>query len=147
MILRNDYGRLIKIPPTPEQAGQLTACEFDFSFVGQAFAFAADIIEIGILPALSTPVDFVLSGVGVNGNLSMGIMTGEVGNTGARTCGTELMDATAFTTTVQRAAKAGFWSILPSEVDRSIGIQGSADIVAGAKSLKLILLYMQGPNY
>ena len=145
-ILRNDYGRLIKIPPTPEQAGQLTACEFDFSFVGQAYTAATDFIEIGILPAYSTLIDFSLIGVAVNGNIAMGLMSGKVGDTGTRTCGAEYLAATAMTTTLLKPAAASAFLVPFTEEDRSIGIYGSADIAAGAKSFKLIALYAQGPN-
>lgn len=131
--------------PTPEQAGQVTRCAFEISLATVGYVAATDFIELGILPPFASIVDATLIGVGVNGNIAMGIMSGTVGDKDSvRTCGSELIAATAMTSTVLRLAQASAWAIPVSEVERSIGLFGSADIVAGAKSFKLILEYALG---
>lgn len=141
-IQQSDFGRRIKVAPTPEQSGQVTAAIFDYAFAA-AYAFATDKIEIGVLPAGARVVDMTILAAGVNGNISVGLMSGEVGSTdNARTCGAEFASAVAMTTTLTRLTAQTGWNIAPAEVDRSIGIFGSADIAAGVKSFKIILEYV-----
>jgi hypothetical protein len=122
-------------------AGSLLSHSFDYTFAAGMVA-AADRLEIGVLPAFARPVDMILDGANLNGNFTVGLMSGEVGDpSNTRTVGAELMAATAMTTNTARATGA-CRAVEPTDKDRSIGITVSADIVAGGtKTVKMTLLY------
>jgi hypothetical protein len=106
-----------------------------------------DIIDLGTLPAYHTVSDAILvpddldSGAGLV--LDVGLMSGTPGDTAsARTCGAELFSGSTAgqTGTPTRATAATAFKILPTELDRSIGVKistQSATPVAGRIRLRV----------
>ncbi len=91
---------------------------------------AGDIIDLGILPANHTVSDVVLItgdlDAGTAMTLDVGLMSGNPGDAvTARTCGAELFSGatTAQTGGVARPTLPSAFTILPSELDRSIGVK------------------------
>lgn len=114
-------------------------------YVVTAGLAAADIIDMGILPAGYVPVGVKLIAEDLDSNgvptitLDVGIMSGMPGSLDiARTCGNEAIAAS----TVGQAggvvfeAKAAILMLAPADVDRSFGVKvvaGAATLVVGAK--------------
>lgn len=143
-IFQSEHGKRRKMAPTPEQAGQRTTAIFDYTF-DVAFAFATDKVEIGVLPAGARVVDMIFVPANLNGNFSVGIMSGVAGAPDdARTVGAEFLSATALASAVVRMSAATGFNVAPlADVDRGIGVTGSADITAsGTKTLRVIVDYI-----
>jgi hypothetical protein len=135
----------VRTVPAGAVAGEVIAQKFDFVIAANLVA-ASDIIEIGVLPANHTIVDAVLitDEVGTV-TWDVGIMSGDVGDTGTRTSGNELFAAAADASTVRMSAAGGF-RIAPTDKDRSIGIKASANITASNQKVELLLLYKAATN-
>lgn len=142
-IHQSEHGKGRRIAPTPEQAGQVTCAIFEHSFAA-AFAFATDKLELGVLPAEARIVDVVAVPTGLNGNITIGIMSGTPGVADdARTSGAEIFSAQAMVSTPIRMSAATGFNIAEAVIDRSIGLTGSADIAADAnKTIKLFVYYI-----
>jgi len=99
---------------------------------------AGDILEIGILPAMTRVVDLVLASDNVGFSGHVGLMDGEVGSKDtSRICGNEFI-ANGTINGVKRLAKAEGWSVGSTDHDRSIGIRmNSGTPTAGTVSLVL----------
>lgn len=109
---------------------------------------ATDIVDFGVLPANAKIVDATLfadASIGA-ANANIGIMSGDIGSTDAtRTVGSEIFSAqslaTAHTTLVKLSSVTAL-NLAPGATDRSIGLQVSANVVAGAnKIIRLIVHY------
>ncbi len=142
---QSNHARGILQVPEPLSAGCLCAVRFDYVFT-QAFAFAADQIEIGILPAFATIHNAVLLGnVGVINNANVGMMGGIVGDilsaNGARVITANLFAAQSVNGTVTRSIALAAFNIAPEPFARSIGVDLSANVTAGVTSLSLLLHY------
>lgn len=110
-----------------------------------------DIIDIGILPANHTISDAILFPDDLDSNgtplcaLDVGIMSGTPGDAvSARTCGAEIFAAStaAQTGSVVRPTLKSAITILPSNIDRSIGVKfqaAAATAVAGRIRLRLFM--------
>lgn len=142
-IFQSEHGKGRRIAPTPEQSGQVTCAIFEYSFA-TAFAFATDKVELGVLPAEARIIDAVAVPSGLNGNITIGIMSGTPGSTDdARTSGAELFSAQAMVSTPIRASALTAFNVAEAVIDRSIGLTGSADIAADAnKTIKLFVYYI-----
>lgn len=122
--------------PMPHESGEVIFADFWYSAVDGLLA--ADIVDLGILPGRCEIVDWYAwseADVG-NVNVTAGILAGEVGDdVSVRALGTQLFNAasidTAETSIVRGAAVAGL-KIAASDSDRSIGMQVSGNIAAGA---------------
>ncbi len=112
---------------------------------------AGDIIDIGILPAYHTISDVILAPDDLDTNVSpaltldVGLMSGTPGDTtNTRTCGATIFSASTAGqgATVTRASLLTAFNILPTEVDRSIGVKivaASATAAAGRIRLRVFM--------
>lgn len=122
--------------------------EQEFYYDASAGLLAADIVDLGVLPANAKILDAYLyadASVGTT-NANVGIMSGDLGSTdAARTLGTEIFNAAALTTAhtaIVRMTSPTAPKLAAGSVDRSIGLKVSADIAAGAgKIIRLVLTY------
>lgn len=132
-----------RVAPTPFTAGALITARYDWTF-SAGFVAASDKLELGILPLGCRIVGYKLIPSNMNGNISVGIMSGEVGlNDAARTVGAELYSAVAIASTIITAELAAALDLAPVQADRSIGVTLSADVAGAAnKKIGLILNYV-----
>lgn len=89
---------------------------------------SGDIIEVIPYPANHVLVDLIVDveDLGTTWTADIGVMSGKWGDSGARTCGAEIMTGKAFGTAgVYRADVQGFTRLAPSTDTRSIGIKGT----------------------
>jgi len=130
-------------------AGDVIALDY-FYDLPTAQNVTGDIIDIGILPAGHTVSDALLlpDDLDTNGTptiaLDVGIMSGNPGETGARTCGAEIFSGStaAQAATVARPTLKSAFNILPTDLDRSIGVKiatQSATAAAGRIRLRLFV--------
>lgn len=90
-----------------------------------------DIIDFGIIPANTTVVDLLIDTDDLDSNgtptlaYDVGVLTGTVGDTTGRTCGTEFFAATTASQSagVTRMSKITGFRVAPVAYDRSIGIK------------------------
>lgn len=86
---------------------------------------AGDVIEMCALPGGYVPVDAVVDNQSLAATSvgNVGIMSGNYGDSGARTVGAEFNSAANFATAgIKRPDVAGFSRIAPTTNDRSVGI-------------------------
>lgn len=136
--------------PNSGCAGAEVAQLFEYTLSAPALA-ASDIIELAVLPAGNVVTDAILVCDDLDTNatptlsLSVGVMSGEVGDTGARTCGAELFSASTIGRTggVERSSLASAFTLTPSDKDRSIGvlIVGAPATQANGAKLRLLMKY------
>jgi hypothetical protein len=147
-IITNQFSQLRTSPPRPQTHGAVHVAEFIFD--ASAGLLAADKVDLGVLPAGARIVDAFLSADAslVTGNVTVGILAGEIGNLNdSRVLGTEIFNAVAITnahTAIVRLANPAALSLAAAANDRSIGLQVSANIIAGAgKIIRLFVEYRQ----
>lgn len=145
-IQRSPWALFKQTAARPVTSGAVTKQEFYYD--ASAGLLAADIVDLGVLPANARIVDAYLFGDVSLGtaNATVGVMSGEVGSTASdRTVGSEIFNAAAITnahTAVVRMTAPTAPKLAAGSTDRSIGLQVSADIAAGAgKIIRLVLLY------
>jgi len=139
-IWQSKIGKRQEAVPSVYAAGEFTTQRATFTF-SSTFAFATDVLELGVLPAGCRVVDAIALPESLNGNITIGLMSGTVGDPdAARTVGAELWSATAMASTPLRLALLTGWNIAPSTGHRSIGMTGSADITASASKILTLLL-------
>lgn len=134
--------------PNSGCAGAEVAQLFEYTLSAAEALAANDIIELAVLPAGNVVTDAILvcDDLDTNGtptlSFSVGVMSGEVGDTGARTCGAELFSASTIGRTggVERASLASAFTLTPADKDRSIGVLITAAPATQAKGAKLRLL-------
>lgn len=133
-IKQSDFIRKKPIT-TPDTAGQVH--QMLFSYTIAANMVAADIIEIGALPAMArvTSAKFAAENITIV-TVDVGLMSGTYGSTdAARTVGAELFDDQAVATPAE-AALLTLEAIAADDDHRSIGVKFSGD-VAGAANKKV----------
>jgi hypothetical protein len=130
----------------PLTSGAVTKQEFYYD--ASAGLLAADIVDMGVLPANAKIHDAYLYADASIGtvNATVGVMSGDLGSTDAgRTLGTEIFNGTAITnahTALVRLTSPAATKLAPGSTDRSIGLQVSADVAAGAgKIIRLVVEY------
>jgi hypothetical protein len=128
---------------SPTVSRQICVAQF-FQDISATGLLAADILEIGILPAGCKPhrVELLTAGIDATATLDVGFLTGRVGDTvNARTMNAtgELLEAAAKNSAVA-AGPGAFYSIAASNVDRGIGVRISADETAQAGETILVTL-------
>lgn len=105
----------------------------------------ADIIEMCPLPAGYVPVDVILDhdNLGAAFTGAIGIMTGNFGESGARTCGAEFIAAATMQAAAIKRLNVGLGGrVAPTTNDRGIGLVISGTLtspVAGAKARLTVL--------
>lgn len=130
-------------------AGEVISADY-FYDLPAAQAVLNDIIDIGVLPAGHTVSDAILMCDDLDSNgtplvaLDVGIMSGNPGETGSRTCGNELFaaDTSARTGATARMSKLAGFNILPTDLDRSIGVKiqaAPATAVAGRVRIRVFM--------
>lgn len=125
-------------------------CKQEFYYDASAGLLAADIVDLGVLPAMAKITDaYLYADVSIGTtNATVGIMSGDLGSTdGSRTLGSEIFSAAAITnahTAIVRMTNPAAPKLAAGSVDRSIGLQVSADVAAGAgKIIRLVVFYSQ----
>lgn len=141
-LFRSAAGLRQQTAPMPFQAGDKMVVDFFYSFATVGL-LTTDKLELGLLPAGCQICDAILMPESLNGNASIGMMSGEAGlNDSARTIGAELWSAQAVASTPIRLALLTGFNLAKATVDRGIGYTTSADIVAGAgKQVTLRVMY------
>lgn len=141
-IFQSETAKRRRVAPYPYTAGSVVCDKSTFVF-SSAFTAATDKVELGVLPAGTELVGYKAVAANLNGNITIGLMSGEFGNPdNARTVGAELYSAQAMASGVHVTEIAAGLNIAPAQVDRGIGLTGSADIAAaGTKSITLFLYY------
>ena len=145
-IQRSPWALFKQTAARPVTSGAVTKQEFYYD--ASAGLLAADIVDLGVLPANAKILDAYIYADASLGtaNATVGIMSGEVGSLDAgRTLGAEILSAAAIGaahTAVVRMTSPAAPKLAAGATDRSIGLQVSADIAAGAgKVIRLVLLY------
>jgi len=101
---------------------------------------AGDILEIGVLPALTRVVDLVVASDNVGFSGHVGLVDGEVGLKDAtRSCGTEFI-ANGTMNGVKRLVTPPAFRVGSADHDRSIGIKMNSGTPA-AGTITMILTY------
>ena len=130
----------------PVTSGAVTKQEFYYD--ASAGLLAADIVDLGVLPANAKLVDaYIYADASIGTvNATVGVMSGDHGSTDSgRTLGTEIFNGTAITnahTAIVRMTNPAAPKLASGKTDRSIGLQVSADVAAGSnKIVRVVLLY------
>jgi len=132
---------------TPDCAGVVVQNFYEFDITGETLE-VGDIIDIGVLPANATVADAVLVCDDLDTNasptltLDVGVMSGEVGTTGSRTCGEEIFSDSAVAQAggIARTTKVEAFRIAKTAADRSIGVKVTAAAATEAASGKIGLI-------
>lgn len=128
---QNAVGKRQVMPPTPFQAGDVMVADFVVD-LSAGFVSASDKFEIGMLPAGCQVIDYLIIPTSMNGNATIGFMSGEWGVIdAARTVGADFMSALTLASTMIRAT-AFAAGLAANAAHRSIGFTNSADVAAGA---------------
>lgn len=145
-IFQSDVAKGLVSYPVPYAANEVVCLEFDFTF-STTFVAAADKLELGVIPQFSEIVDWTFIPQNLNGNITVGLMSGTFGDPdNARTTGSEFISATAMASAMIRGAAAAPFLLPKSNVLRPIGLTASADITGAAnKSIKMLLM-VRGAN-
>lgn len=131
--------------PQPYNADTVCRADFKFTF-SSTFTAASDVLELGLLPAFCEIVDYMVIPENMNGNATIGFMSGEFGNKDdTRTVGAELFSATTLASTMIRATiSTGLLTAASETTHRAIGFKNSADIT-GAANKKITLRVFYAP--
>lgn len=133
------------IVPRPQTAGAIHFAKFTHVF-DAAYTASGNILELGVLPPYARIADYKIIPEGSFGGVtcSAGIMTGRLGDDGARSQGTELAAATTALTAAIVGVKPEAFDAASSDVERAIGFTLSGDVSASAsKKITLLLQYYQ----
>lgn len=149
-LFRNDFGKLLSMPPSGAMAGvEMTAIfQHTFAAAGGNFTAASDILEIGFLPAFCRPVRATIVAAGFGAlTADVGFMTGEPGadlnqDGTARTSGDEIFDGVTVNDAENNATLATLVAIPATGVNRSIGVKISGNVTAAGQSLTLAVTYI-----
>ena len=130
----------------PQTAHAVHEAHFVFD-VKEAVA-AADIIEIGALPAYARVIDAAIFAEGAFGaaTAKAGFLTGTFGDADSvnRVLGSEFFTAAALDGSLSRLNKADAFNTGGDDTDHAIGVQLSAAATAAAgKRIHLVLLFAQ----
>lgn len=106
-----------------------------------------DILDIGIIPATSQVVDVIIDADDVDTGGSpalafdVGVLTGDPGTTGTRTCGNEFFAASTVAQAggVARMAKAAGFRVARAAKDTSVGVKITAAAATQATSGKIVV--------
>jgi hypothetical protein len=135
-----------KTAARPVTSGAVTKQEFYYD--ASAGLLAADIVDLGVLPANAKILDaYIYADASIGTvNATVGVMSGDLGSTdSSRTLGTEIFNASAITnahTAIVRMTNPAAPKLAGGTTDRSIGLQVSADVAAGSnKIVRVVVLY------
>jgi len=123
-IIQSDVAKGKQTAPYPPYAGLVAAQTVNISV--PAALTIGDILEVGVLPALTRIVDLVIAtdGVGSNITADVGLVDGEVGSEDqTRQCDDAFFSGLGLTAGIKRLTKAGALSVGSADHDRSIGIR------------------------
>ena len=92
---------------------------------------AGDIIDMGVIPANSTVVDVIIDSDDLDSNgtptiaFDVGVMSGNPGDTGSRTCGAEFFSASTVAQAggVARTTLKTAFRVAPAQSDKSVGLK------------------------
>lgn len=134
--------------PSGCQAGDVKTVELTYTVAAGATHTAADVVELGFLPAFHQVVSAVLVsdalGVGVAANV--GFITGDEGS---EVVGTELYSAADVSAATALTLNSAFALRMPSvDYNRPLGLKLSANVVAAgpAEAVTLVLVYAPSSN-
>lgn len=147
-ILQSSQAKGISPNPYPHTASSVCAVRATIALT--ANPTANDIAEMVMLPAGCRVIDMILDSDDLDSDgtpaitMDVGIMSGEFGTSGARTCGDEFFTAATVgqTGAVARPTKKEAFRVAASNVHRSIGIKFAvvSDVfVAGTVGLTVLI--------
>jgi len=137
-IVQSDVAKGKQTVTYPAFAGHIVVQTVNIS--SPATLTAGDILEVGVLPALTRVVDLVVASDNVGFTGQVGLMDGDVGSKDpSRTCGVEFIGNGAISG-VKRLSVATAFRVGSADHDRSIGIQMNSG-TATAGTITLILTY------
>lgn len=122
----------------PDCAGDVVVNRYEIDLGGAVLTGKTlaqdDVIDVGIIPALSTVVDVIIDSDDLDTGGSpaitfdVGVLTGTPGTTGTRTCGNQFFAASnvAQAGGVARMAKAAGFRVAPASTDTSVGVKITA---------------------
>ena len=117
---------------------------FSYTF-STNFVAAADILELGMIPADCRITAATVIGEGLGAvNATVGVMTGDFGaKDGTRTTGSQLFNAQSVNDTEANATRKNCLAIAASDKHRGIGVTLSGNVTAGAaKRITLVVEYI-----
>lgn len=133
--------------PVAGQAGTLMVAVFEHSFASAGIT-TADVLELGLLPAGAQPIRATVRADGFGAiTADIGLMTGTAGDNDA----TRTSDAAFFNDVTMNNAEnvtpvntclAISKAYTATTTHRGIGVVFSANVAAGAKTIKLVLEYV-----
>lgn len=134
--------------PTLTGAGIVSVARFDFDL--SAGLLAADILEIGVIPAGRKLLRAHLSTTGIDATASIdiGILTGTAGdleNTRTMNATGEIFEAATKNVATAMATPQALDAIAASNADRGIGLRLSADEAAGANTNGYLIVEFYNP--
>lgn len=141
----------------PDCAGDVVVNRYEIDLAGAVLTGKTlavdDVIDIGVIPALSTVVDVVIDSDDLDTGASpaiafdVGVLTGTPGSTGTRTCGNQFFAGSTVSQAggVARMAKAAGFRIAPASTDTSVGIKITAAAATQATSGKIgVSVFVKG---
>lgn len=142
-LIKSDHAKGRLQAPIAAEAGNVVTARYEIAL---AAAGAADVIELGILPAYSRIVDATIVTDGVGGTAvtaNVGLMSDAPGETtDATTVGTEIFNAAAVTAAgVTRADNPAAFMLDTTDADRAVGMT-----VSGASTGTVVLLLEYAGN-
>lgn len=150
MIKQTNHATRKFVTPDASSAGAVTCAKFQYTIKDGETVAATDIIELGPLLAGNEIVDAFLVNDALGGTTTanVGLMTGEFGDAvSARTVGAELFSAQSVAAAgFNRLSSATAVNIDPTDNDRSIGLQLSADTTASGSDLLVTLVVQFCPK-
>lgn len=144
-LIKSDHAKGRKQAPIAAEAGNVVAARYE---VDLDAAGAADVVELGIMPAYSRLVDATLitDGLGGTATASVGLLSDAPGETDDdTTAGNEIFAAaSAAAAGVVRASKTDGFLLATSETDRAIGLTVNESATG---KVVLILEYAANGDY
>lgn len=143
MLHQSPTAKRKSTPSNPVHAGTLHTALFSFTF-NAAFTSATDKLELGFMPADAKIKGATLIGEGLGViTAKVGFMSGTPGdNDDTRTVGADFMAAQSVNDTEGSITALVAKNIAASTGDRSIGVELSGDVAAGAaKKISMMIEY------
>jgi hypothetical protein len=142
-LFQTDNARGFIQSSRPLSAGVEMVARMRFVFT-TALLFAADRLELGIIPPFCRVTNAILLGdTGAVNAVTVGLMSGTPGvNDNARTVGNEFFTAVSANGTVTRMVNPAGFKLPALDIAQAIGMTFSANVAASAaNSVELLLSY------
>jgi len=146
-VIQTEWAKGQRATPSGCAAGDVKTVELSYTIKDGATLAAADIVELGFLPAFHQIVGAKLVNDALGGTITanVGFITGDPGS---EAVGTELYSAQSVAAAAATELNSAYALRLPSvDENRRLGLKLSADATAsGDKVLTLVLQYAASSN-